>query len=357
MASPTDEPLDVLYVTPQSGVASGASELLRLVPGIGSAVRAVWWTDQDGAWARELRRLGQTTLVRPISQLQSWGLGSAVIPGWLERPPQVVHAVGASAAALGWRCFESVPVVWHLEDVRRSIRAGWVARRAAAVLASAPRCVARQGLSEHSRVSILPEPVHQAAVEPRPFGSGVAVVGMIADRGAECGESEFLQVARWFRKRNLPGTFVLRSDRRASTRADEVRCSNPMQGDLWSFLESLDLLVVPSRRSLRSDLLLQAMAFGLPVITTSVPGASDLVTSGENGWLIVPGDARGLFRACRFLVSNRQLASEMGERARRRIVSDHLAEDVALRLIELYRGVACPEHASPSLAQLQGAVS
>jgi len=59
---------------------------------------------------------------------------------------------------------------------------------------------------------------------------------------------------------------------------------------------SLDAYVVPSRQEGGPKGVLEAMACGVPVVSTRVGQAPDLVAHGENGWLVPVEDAEGLAR-------------------------------------------------------------
>jgi len=58
--------------------------------------------------------------------------------------------------------------------------------------------------------------------------------------------------------------------------------------------QALDAYVVPSRQEGGPKGVLEAMASGVPVVTTRVGQAMDLVRHGENAWLVEVEDAEGL---------------------------------------------------------------
>jgi len=59
---------------------------------------------------------------------------------------------------------------------------------------------------------------------------------------------------------------------------------------------ALDAYVVPSRQEGGPKGMLEAMAGGVPVVTTRVGQAMDIVRHGENAWMVEPDDAEGLAR-------------------------------------------------------------
>jgi glycosyltransferase involved in cell wall biosynthesis len=64
--------------------------------------------------------------------------------------------------------------------------------------------------------------------------------------------------------------------------------------EIGTLYEALDAYVVPSRQEGGPKGVFEAMATGVPVVTTRVGQAMDLVRHGENGWLVEPEDAEGL---------------------------------------------------------------
>jgi glycosyltransferase involved in cell wall biosynthesis len=93
-----------------------------------------------------------------------------------------------------------------------------------------------------------------------------------------------------------------------------------MPGDprLLELYRSCDALVVPTLADCFSMAALEAMACGLPVITSAVGGIPEIVRHGDTGFLVAPGDGRGLLEAIGALLDNQVLRSAMGGNGRRR---------------------------------------
>ncbi len=66
--------------------------------------------------------------------------------------------------------------------------------------------------------------------------------------------------------------------------ADRVRWNGP-QSDIAPWYAAADLLVLPTRYEPFGNVIVEALACGLPVITTAVAGASSVVVPGVNGLL------------------------------------------------------------------------
>lgn len=79
---------------------------------------------------------------------------------------------------------------------------------------------------------------------------------------------------------------------------------------------SADLYISASHSDGTSISLLEAMACGLPVLVSDIPGNREWVTPDLNGWLFPDGDVHALARAIQHALENRERLPEMGRNAR-----------------------------------------
>jgi glycosyltransferase involved in cell wall biosynthesis len=86
-------------------------------------------------------------------------------------------------------------------------------------------------------------------------------------------------------------------------------------------MEEADLLVLPSYHEGLPMAILEAMNCGLPIISTTVGGIPEVITSGHNGLLIEPGDVHGLTSALEYLIMDEEVRIKMGLH-NREIISD-----------------------------------
>lgn len=110
--------------------------------------------------------------------------------------------------------------------------------------------------------------------------------------------------------------------------------------DVAPYLQASDLFILPSAAEGLSVSLLEAMATGLPAISTTVGGAPDVIKHGQNGWLIPPDNLSSLEASLLELLGDAELRAEMGRNARQDIVADYSLPAVAGKLRDLYEQLA-----------------
>lgn len=101
-----------------------------------------------------------------------------------------------------------------------------------------------------------------------------------------------------------------------------------------------DVFVAPSLWENFANTLLEAMACGRPLVTTTTGGGPEMVEEPANGLLVPPGDSAKLAEAILTLFGDEGLRAEMGGRNRRKAVECYTREKMAAGIVEVCRTVA-----------------
>jgi len=104
--------------------------------------------------------------------------------------------------------------------------------------------------------------------------------------------------------------------------------------DIPQLMRTADLFVLPSRYESFSLALLEAMASGLPVVTSAQVGASHLVTPNSGVVLNDPNDQEALSSVLNTLIKDSDLRRQMGASARR-VAEQHSFENMAQQYMEV----------------------
>ena len=104
-------------------------------------------------------------------------------------------------------------------------------------------------------------------------------------------------------------------------------------------LETADVYILPTYNEGLPLALLEAMSWGLPVITTPVSGIPDVVKDRQNGLIVEAGDIQQLADAIQLSIENEDLRITLG-RAARETVGKLDMKSFSSRLAEIYRTVS-----------------
>ena len=117
--------------------------------------------------------------------------------------------------------------------------------------------------------------------------------------------------------------------------------------DVAELLWASDVFVLPSIYEGTAGAALEAMAAGVAIVASELPGLEGVLENGKNAFLVTAGDSEGLVKGVTELTTNEDLHRVIVERARRDFVDCFTLERSAERLAALYRSLlAAPEEAS-----------
>jgi glycosyltransferase involved in cell wall biosynthesis len=102
-----------------------------------------------------------------------------------------------------------------------------------------------------------------------------------------------------------------------------------------------DVFVLPSLDEGMPNVLLEAMASGLPSVVTKISGNEELVREGKNGFLVPPRDVRALAEALTRMLQKKDLRIQLGDAARE-IAVEYSWRSVAEKYLTLARDTRHP---------------
>ncbi|WP_293091832.1 glycosyltransferase family 4 protein [Moorena sp. SIOASIH] len=109
-------------------------------------------------------------------------------------------------------------------------------------------------------------------------------------------------------------------------------------GQRDALLAKADIFILPSYNEGLPMAMLEAMGWGLPVITTPVGGIPELVVHGDNGLLVKPGEIPELSMAMQTLINDQALRLSLGRKARASVAHLNI-EDYCSSLLNIYCSV------------------
>lgn len=278
----------------------------------------------------------------------------------------VVHCNNLKSSLYGGLAgrLAGVPVVWHLRD---RIADDYLPRPAVVLVRLLARVLPSaiiansnatlQTVPPRRRSSVLGSPIVPDSVESRPHvdreNDGQLVVGMVGRLSPWKGQDVFLRAfAEAFpdgypAQARLVGSAMFGEDHvegelRALCRdlgiSDRVEFRG-FREDVWAELSQFDIAVHASTSPEPfGQVVLEAMAAGVPVVAADEGGPAEVVTPDVDGLLFAPRDPHALAQALRRLVDEPGLAGRLAE-AGPRTASAYSPERTAEGVLEAYRSV------------------
>jgi glycosyltransferase involved in cell wall biosynthesis len=105
------------------------------------------------------------------------------------------------------------------------------------------------------------------------------------------------------------------------------------RSDIPEVLAAAAVSVMPSLNEALSNVLLESMAAGAPVVATRVGGTPEALDDGEAGLLVQPGDPAAITAAVSRLLDDRELSCRLGRRARS-VIAERFSVDRMVRSTE-----------------------
>jgi glycosyltransferase involved in cell wall biosynthesis len=171
------------------------------------------------------------------------------------------------------------------------------------------------------------------------------LVGSVGRLSEEKGFLPLIEVVHELQLAGMPIDLWIAGDGPQRTalqqRIQELRLSGTVRllgqiQDPRAFYQAMDLFVLNSVREGLPNVLLEAMAFEVPVIATRIAGIPDLVQDGTTGRLIEPTELESLEAAIRASLDQKDATHRMVTAARRRIEDEYSFDVRMVRVAAIY---------------------
>jgi len=112
-----------------------------------------------------------------------------------------------------------------------------------------------------------------------------------------------------------------------------------LRADIPDVLGAMDVFVLSSDYEGNPLSVMEAMASGLPIVSTAVGGVPNLIESGKEGLIVQPGDVQGLSNAMASLLRNREARQSLGMAGARRARKNYDVPRMVQAYEELYENL------------------
>ena len=354
--------LRVVYLDHVAKLSGGELALLRTLPALLEQVEPIVVLAEDGPLRTKLEDEGIEVRILPLAEDVRDARREGVVPGGIslhqarelaryvwrlrrllrELRPDLVHTNSLKAALYGGMAgrLAGIPVLWHVRDriaddylPKPAVHA---VRLAARVLPTAVVANSKTTLSTLPRRGVVlanpvvPDAVLPGAVAQRPTDRPLTV-GLVGRLSPWKGQDVFLRAfAQAFpdgsERAHLVGSAMFGEEAweaELHRLVDELGIADRVdfrgfREDIWAEYALLDIAVHASTvPEPFGQVVLEAMAAGVPLIAADEGGPAEVVTAGIDGLLVPPRDACALARALRTLAADRRQRAALVEEGHR----------------------------------------
>ena len=98
----------------------------------------------------------------------------------------------------------------------------------------------------------------------------------------------------------------------------------------------VDIFVLPSYREGFPKVIMEASSFGIPVITTNVPGCRDAIENHKTGILVEPRNFKEIYKKIKFFNQNRIMLQDMSNEGRAYALKNFDVEKISRKHISVW---------------------
>ncbi len=180
------------------------------------------------------------------------------------------------------------------------------------------------------------------------------VIGTIGNLNRYKGHAYFIRAAARIKRQVKDAKFVIVGRRLDTDRAywrhlqrltvengveNDVVCTG-FRDDIPAVLSAMDVFVLSSVLESCPLVLLEAMAMGVPVVTTDVGAASEMVLHGRTGFVVPSGDSDVIAEAVlACLAKPKEQVQNMAQAARKRVEQEFTVDTIARQQLQVYESV------------------
>ena len=110
-----------------------------------------------------------------------------------------------------------------------------------------------------------------------------------------------------------------------------------------------DIFCFTSNSEGMPNALLEASLAGLPIVSTDVGGARDIIVEEETGYIVPVGDKAALVERLTFLIRNSSIRKRMGRVAQQKIQTDFSLNKITSVIQGIYERALISKHTTPKL--------
>ena len=212
------------------------------------------------------------------------------------------------------------------------------ADRAFAITEDIARHLAAVGVKT---ITAMPNMVRLPALAPRPPRRQPPVIGAMGRLVGKKGFDVYLDALAILKSRGIPFCAILGGDGKETPSLAARIAQHGLEQhvtllgwvkDKAAFFESIDLFVLPSRHEPFGIVLIEAMAHGVPVVTTDAEGPAEIATDNVTARIVPRDQPAAMADALAALLADPARATAMGEAGRTLAATEYSMERMATRL-------------------------
>lgn len=257
------------------------------------------------------------------------GLVGALAAAISRRHPKVVYT------AHGWGFLERRSLPFRLAILVSELVSGRL-RQATIVLSEAERRAARRWhLTSEDRLHLIPHGLDPEEIcllqrdmaRARLSALAGRELGVIVGTVANAYPAKALDILMdAFARTNLDADLVIIGDGPLMPKLQEIREASPVRErihllgrmrDAAQFLPAFDVFALSSTKEGLPFAVLEAALAGVPIVATRVGALPEMITDGEEGLLVPPGDAAALAKSLRYVLTDVPTREKLRVGARR----------------------------------------